>query len=261
LNILDRSVNSIRAWGFRGFLRGAWDSALAQAVLLYESVIFTLATDRVIGSFGAKSAKVKGIGPIVDFSFAFSYLGIAIKPVQVKSEIAGLLTRLKDRRIKAMMEIGTDRGGTLFLFSRVAEPDATIVSMNVPWSALNAYCMEYRNLLFEKFARPEQKLSLLSVNSHEHASLQKMKALLNGQKLDFLFIDGDHSYDGVKKDFEMYSALVGKGGVICFHDIAENRRNTHNPVRDYWDEIKSGYKHEELCHSGGKGFGIGILYK
>jgi predicted O-methyltransferase YrrM len=36
--------------------------------------------------------------------------------------------------------------------------------------------------------------------------------------IDILFIDGDHSYDGVIKDFEMYSNLVNKGGYIIFDD-------------------------------------------
>jgi hypothetical protein len=33
-----------------------------------------------------------------------------------------------------------------------------------------------------------------------------------------LFIDGDHRYEGVRRDFEMYSPLVGAGGLIAFHD-------------------------------------------
>jgi len=34
--------------------------------------------------------------------------------------------------------------------------------------------------------------------------LKKIKAILRDKKVDFLFIDADHSYEGVKKDFEMY---------------------------------------------------------
>jgi len=41
-----------------------------------------------------------------------------------------------------------------------------------------------------------------------------VKKILAGRQVDFLFIDGDHSYEGVKKDFEMYSSLVRKGGVV-----------------------------------------------
>lgn len=37
-------------------------------------------------------------------------------------------------------------------------------------------------------------------------------------KIDFLFIDGDHSYEGVKKDFELYSTILNDNGVIIIHD-------------------------------------------
>lgn len=37
-------------------------------------------------------------------------------------------------------------------------------------------------------------------------------------KIDFLYIDGDHSYEGVKKDFELYSNLLTDNGIIVIHD-------------------------------------------
>lgn len=40
----------------------------------------------------------------------------------------------------------------------------------------------------------------------------------NFQKIDFVFIDGDHGYENVKKDFDLVKNLVPKGGVIAFHD-------------------------------------------
>ena len=41
-------------------------------------------------------------------------------------------------------------------------------------------------------------------------------------KIDFLFIDGDHSYEGVKKDFELYSSIVNDNGIIVIHDTDSN---------------------------------------
>lgn len=40
------------------------------------------------------------------------------------------------------------------------------------------------------------------------------------EPLDVLFIDGDHSYDGVKADFERHEPNVKKGGIILFHDAS-----------------------------------------
>ena len=38
-------------------------------------------------------------------------------------------------------------------------------------------------------------------------------------RLDLLFIDGDHSYEGVKRDWDAYKKFLAKGSVVAFHDI------------------------------------------
>lgn len=58
-------------------------------------------------------------------------------------------------------------------------------------------------------------------------------------KIDFLFIDGDHSYEGVKKDFSLYSRLLSEHGTIIIHDtdseyektliVSEDSKKDHYP--------------------------------
>jgi MMP 1-O-methyltransferase len=43
------------------------------------------------------------------------------------------------------------------------------------------------------------------------------------EKIDLLFIDGDHSIEGCKSDFELYAGKVVVGGFIAFHDFYETR--------------------------------------
>lgn len=43
------------------------------------------------------------------------------------------------------------------------------------------------------------------------------------EKIDLLFIDGDHSIEGCKTDFELYAPKVVVGGFIAFHDFYEER--------------------------------------
>lgn len=45
-------------------------------------------------------------------------------------------------------------------------------------------------------------------------------------KIDVLFIDGDHSYEGVKTDFELYSNIMSDKGIIIIHDTDENYEET-----------------------------------
>ena len=45
---------------------------------------------------------------------------------------------------------------------------------------------------------------------------------LEDNKFDFVLIDGDHSYEGVKSDFLKIRPYVRSGGVICFHDDSDH---------------------------------------
>ena len=45
-------------------------------------------------------------------------------------------------------------------------------------------------------------------------------------KIDYLHIDGDHSYEGVKKDFELYSSIMSENGIITIHDTDQNYHDT-----------------------------------
>jgi hypothetical protein len=51
-------------------------------------------------------------------------------------------------------------------------------------------------------------------------------------KIDYLHIDGDHSYEGVKKDFELYSSIMSENGIITIHDIDQNYYDTFIVTED-----------------------------
>jgi predicted O-methyltransferase YrrM len=88
-----------------------------------------------------------------------------------------------------------------------------------------------------------------------------VESILVDDKLDFLFIDGDHTYEGVKKDFEMYSPLVRKGGLIAFHDICKHPPQLNCTVDKFWNEIKGSYDFEEIIDNPSQNWaGIGVLH-
>ncbi len=45
-------------------------------------------------------------------------------------------------------------------------------------------------------------------------------------RIDYLHIDGDHSYEGVKKDFELYSQLMSENAIITIHDTDQKYHDT-----------------------------------
>lgn len=103
-----------------------------------------------------------------------------------------------------------------------------------------------------------KRFYFLRSNSHSRETQNRVSQILHNDKIDFLFIDGDHSYNGVMQDFEMYKQFVGSSGIIAFHDIAYH---PNYGVNMFWNEIKHNYISKEIIASKNQvGYGIGILY-
>ena len=180
---------------------------------------------------------------------------------QKVKELSPLLRLVQDLRPANVLEIGTYAGGTLYCWCRLAEPDATIVSIDLPEGRFGGgYTEDRRREMLTLFPTEGQHLHLLREDSHDPATLEKLKSILNGKRLDLLFIDGDHTYEGVKQDFEMYSPLAADGAAIVFHDILEHPAPTECDVRRLWNEVKDDYRHVEFTIPQHRWGGIGVLW-
>jgi predicted O-methyltransferase YrrM len=216
------------------------------------------------------AAKAHTLDDQLDIAFGFDAFGISIVPGQIRSEISGLLERPAAEPPRRLLEIGTWSGGSLFLFSRVATSDAHVISVDLPDGEFGGGYPSWKTPLYRSFARSGQRLDLLRADSHDPRTVEQVRALLGGEQLDFLFIDGDHSYDGVRHDFESYSTLVRPGGLIGFHDIAappdggpvvadDGSLLLVGDVPAYWRTIRDRYPSEELIGTAAGCFGIGLV--
>jgi len=61
-------------------------------------------------------------------------------------------------------------------------------------------------------------IKLIQGNSTSKGTIDKLKEELKNNKIDLLFIDGDHSYMGVKNDFFNYYSFVNDNGLIILDD-------------------------------------------
>ena len=225
-----------------------------------KNSIRSLLAPHAVRALGAASRAVRTLEEAVDLANGFNYYHIRLDPSQISGEILALLKLLEHTPPRTVLEIGTYRGGTFFLFSRVAAPDALLISLDLPPDGSGLGYPPWRASLFRSFAREQQKIELVLANSHEEGTVKQIEKLLGNRPLDFLFIDADHTYEGVKHDYELYAPLVRRGGLIGFHDIVPHEVAPRG-VPEFWQELKNGRRITEYVASRQQsGFGIGVVH-
>jgi len=179
---------------------------------------------------------------------------------QIDSEITSFLDRISALEARVIVEIGTAKGGTLLLLARSADPRATLISIDLPDGSFGEGYPVWRTPVYRRFALPTQTLTLIRADSHLESTRARVEAALAGRQIDLLFIDGDHSYEGVRSDFEDYAPLVRPGGLIAFHDIVEGQPEAVGGVPRFWKELHGRLGGEEIVADPSQGAcGIGLV--
>jgi len=187
----------------------------------------------------------------------------SFRPSQQKAEIVALLGLLRELQPECVREIGSYRGGTLALFCQVVAPNARILAIDLNFKPEQIKVLRH-------FAHRGQRITFFKGDSHAPETRERVKRWLGVHQLDFLFIDGDHSLDGVTRDFEMYAPLTRAGGVIAFHDIVPDYRARYGTktqsftgeVPQFWARLKQKWPgaQEFVADPEQDGFGIGVLH-
>ena len=166
------------------------------------------------------------------------------KASQGHSELRWLLTKIAEIEPKVIVEIGVHQGYSMQTWME-AFPDAYVIGVD--------------NDLYDlKIPMEGKHHIILEANSHDMETGPRVVEFLNGREADFLFIDGDHMYEGVKKDFEMYGPLVREGGIIAFDDMFLFD-NPSVEVYKLWKEITDLKRHKWAFKQDDSN-GIGVLY-
>jgi predicted O-methyltransferase YrrM len=183
------------------------------------------------------------------------------QPLQDRSELLRFLS-LVPPHPRAVCEIGVAAGGTSFVLTGIASPDAIVVLLDLAFPPGRARALR-------AFGRARQSVVCVAGDSHTEETRARVEQALHGRPLDVLFIDGDHRYEGARADFERYAPLVRHGGIVAFHDIVPDARTvrgvdtgTHTGgVPILWREIRGAYREtwELIARPDQDGGGIGAL--
>jgi predicted O-methyltransferase YrrM len=139
---------------------------------------------------------------------------------QVKTEIYQFIDiLLKQKENKNSLEIGLGfYGSTHFLWRLIFEKTITVEHQKDRIFRFT----ENMNKFHKKFILNDLKSRFVFGSSSDPSNVEKVDKILDGEKLDLLFIDGDHNYKNVLCDWLIYKNFVKKGGIIAFHDCIAN---------------------------------------
>ena len=196
----------------------------------------------------------RSLDEIVDAAIKFPSHGLfRVESIQKRSEIMALASAVAELKPSNILEIGTARAGSLFIWSQLASNKVVSCDLLDP---------SVRRPLYEAFPPPASccKVTHLSGDSHSAEFRKKVEEQLAGEPVDFLFIDGDHTEKGVEQDYNDYKHLVRPGGLIAFHDVIEKQALPTNQVYYFWKRLKPTVNAEEFIDDPAQtGFGIGIV--
>ena len=131
------------------------------------------------------------------------------------------------RNPRKILDIGTNKGGTALMFQHIADEGCVSVDIQEREGGI-----------------PNEWFTKVHFITGDSSSPEIIEEIKQKGPYDLIFIDGDHSYEGTKRDWELAKALISRPGVIGFHDIGFRR------YKDMDSEIYCGIVFEEIACSG-----------
>jgi cephalosporin hydroxylase len=204
---------------------------------------------------GVGAAPAPQASPDAVFAYADDNLGIG----QIPSEVQRFHEFLRERSPRVVCEIGTYSGGHFYMLSRSLSTVTTLIGID----------LNVRNkALLRRLAPANVDVHLIDGDSGSAAVHSAVESATGGRPIDVLFIDGDHTYDGVRSDYLKYRDLVRDGGVIAFHDIVEDHSTRFGrttiawtgDVPVFWSRLKPhAQTFEFVADQEQDGRGIGVV--
>lgn len=155
---------------------------------------------------------------------------------------------------KTVVELGTHRGTSFFAFCQAVKDqnfECDLFAID-SWKG-DPHASFYGEEVYEAVKEIVNKFysclqpQLLRMNFDD--AIDRFE----DNSIDLLHIDGYHTYEAVKHDFESWIGKMSENGIILFHDTAEKRDDFG--VFRFWDELKKKFKTIEFYHS----HGLGVL--
>lgn len=165
---------------------------------------------------------------------------------------ASWLVRVGKPRI--IVELGTHSGNSYFAICQAVnqyETGSKCYAVDT-WQG-DAHALSYGEDIYE-MVRKHNEQNYTSFSTLHRMTFDEALSKFEDGSVDFLHIDGLHTYEAVKHDFETWFPKLAPGAIVLFHDT--NVRKEDFGVWKFWSELKDRYLHcIEFLHS----HGLGVL--
>lgn len=177
---------------------------------------------------------------------------------QDEQELKSFIDLLRQNNVRKYLEIGARHGDTFHEVMINLPVGSLGVAVDFPgalWGTTKSlYSLD--KVCVDLIGRGYRILKVLGDSTHQ----ENIRKIHSFGPFDAALIDGDHTYKGVKQDWENYSPIAD---MVALHDIAgygqcEKVNNSPVEVPIFWEELKPTLKRYVEFVSPGSRMGIGV---
>jgi len=171
--------------------------------------------------------------------------------IQDALEFAQFIDFVRTIGARSYLEIGSKFGGTLFRIGMAMPEGSRCISIDLPRARETASWRSMHGV--QRWLEGQHRsCGFIWMDSTSHKAVQQAQ---QRAPFDLVFIDANHDYSFITRDFANYAPMASKA--VAIHDI----KLITSGVPMFWDEIKHEHKHREIVNSQstGEAMGIGII--